>query len=56
MAHTMEYEGRDDFNNLLLRSFSILGLIKVLSELNLWDTSSPTIRKIFNKSKKEKKE
>lgn len=56
MIRTMDYEGRDNFNNIILRSFSILGLITILSGFTLWYTSSPTIRKIFNKSKKEKKE
>ncbi|TVZ26856.1 PepSY-associated transmembrane protein [Gillisia sp. Hel_I_86] len=55
MTHTMDYEGRDDFNNLILRAFSLLGLITVLSGFTLWYTSSPTIRKVFNKKKKKKK-
>lgn len=29
----MDYEGRDDFNNIVLRAFSLLGLITVLSGL-----------------------
>ena len=47
MTHTMDYEGRDNFNNSLLRAFSLLGLITVISGFTLWVTSSPTIRKIF---------
>jgi len=31
MTHTMDYEGRDDFNKITLRIFSLLGLITVLS-------------------------
>ncbi|MDW3212148.1 MAG: hypothetical protein R8N23_19925 [Reichenbachiella sp.] len=31
MLHTMDYEARDDFGNRLLKGFSILGLITVLS-------------------------
>ena len=31
MTHTMDYEGRDNFNNSLLRAFSLLGLITVIS-------------------------
>jgi uncharacterized iron-regulated membrane protein len=54
MTHTMDYEGRDDFNNLILRGFSILGLITVLSGFLLWYTSSPTIRKLTNKNKRKK--
>ena len=49
----MDYEGRDDFNNIILRAFSILGLITVLSGFTLWFTTSPTIRKIFKKKKKK---
>ncbi len=36
MLHTMDYEGRDDFNNWLLRSFSIFGLITILSGFALY--------------------
>ncbi|MGK0414402.1 MAG: putative iron-regulated membrane protein [Polaribacter sp.] len=52
MTHTMDYEGRDNFNTIVLRAFSLLGLITVLSGFLLWFTSSQTIRKI-NKSKKQ---
>ncbi|MEY2586354.1 MAG: hypothetical protein RLY11_203 [Bacteroidota bacterium] len=31
MLHTMNYEDRDTFGNILLRSFSILGLITIIS-------------------------
>lgn len=47
MTHTMDYEGRDNFNTVVLRVFSLLGLITVLSGFLLWYTSSPTIRKII---------
>jgi len=30
MTHTMDYEGRDNFNTIILRAFSLLGLITVL--------------------------
>ena len=46
MTHTMDYEGRDNFNTIVLRAFSLLGLITVLSGFLLWFTTSPTIRKI----------
>ncbi|MBU0696563.1 MAG: PepSY domain-containing protein [Bacteroidetes bacterium] len=46
MTHTMDYEGRDNMNNFLLRSFSLLGLITVLSGFLLWYISSPSIRKL----------
>ncbi|MGM0392434.1 MAG: PepSY domain-containing protein [Bacteroidota bacterium] len=54
MTHTMDYEGRDDFNNIVLRVFSLLGLITVLSGFVLWYISSPTVRK-FKKPKRKKK-
>ncbi len=47
MTHTMDYEGRDDFNNFVLRAFSLLGLITVLSGFVLWFISSATVRKIW---------
>lgn len=31
MTHTMDYQGRDNFNTLLLRGFSLLGFVTVLS-------------------------
>ena len=46
MTHTMDYQGRDNFNTIILRAFSLLGLITVLSGFLLWFTSSPTIRKV----------
>ncbi|MUP43004.1 PepSY domain-containing protein [Christiangramia aestuarii] len=55
MTHTMDYEGRDDFNNMLLRAFSLLGLITVLSGFLLWYISSPTVRKVVQPKKKKKR-
>lgn len=49
MTHTMDYEGRDDFNTIVLRSFSLMGLITVLSGFLLWFTSSPTFRKVLKR-------
>ena len=46
MIHTMDYKSRDNFNTLVLRAFSLLGLITVFSGFLLWYTSSPTVRKI----------
>lgn len=54
MTHTMDYQGRDDFNTIVLRAFSVLGLITVLSGFLLWYTSSPTVRKLKKKSKSNK--
>lgn len=49
MVHIMDYNTRDNLNNWLLRSFSILGLITVLSGFTLFYQSSRTIRKLKNK-------
>ncbi|MGW9686781.1 PepSY domain-containing protein [Flagellimonas sp. 2504JD1-5] len=54
MTHTMDYEGRDNFNTTVLRAFSLLGLITVLSGFLLWFTSSPSIIKIKKRFKKER--
>lgn len=52
MTHTMDYDTRDNFNTIVLRAFSLLGLITVLSGFLLWYISSPTLRKLIkNKSK-----
>jgi hypothetical protein len=50
MTHTMDYQGRDNFNTIVLRAFSLLGLITVLSGFLLWFTSSPSIRKLKKNS------
>ncbi|WP_340201706.1 PepSY domain-containing protein [Ascidiimonas sp. W6] len=47
MTHTMDYEGRDNFNTTLLRIFSLMGVFTVLSGFSLWLVSSPTMRKLF---------
>lgn len=52
MTHTMDYEGRDNFNTNVLRIFSLLGLITVLSGFLLWYTSSPSVRKLLKRIKK----
>lgn len=44
MMHTMDYESRDNFNNLLLRIFSLFGVITVLSGFVLYFISSKTIK------------
>lgn len=51
MMHTMDYQGRDDFNTLLLRGFSLMGLITILSGFTLFYVSSPSIRKQLKKKK-----
>ncbi|MEZ0542751.1 hypothetical protein [Fibrella arboris] len=45
MLHTMDYEGRDDFNNGLLRAYSLLGLLTVSSGFALYFISSPQLRR-----------
>ncbi len=55
MTHTMDYQTRDNFNTTLLRAFSLLGLITVLSGFLLWFTSSPTIRKVKKRVNSSKK-
>ncbi|CCH03589.1 hypothetical protein FAES_pFAES01097 (plasmid) [Fibrella aestuarina BUZ 2] len=45
MLHTMDYAGRDDINNGLLRGFSVLGLLTILSGFALYGISSPGFRK-----------
>lgn len=45
MLHTMDYEGRDDMNNSLLRAFSVLGLLTILSGFTLYFTSSSRLRR-----------
>lgn len=47
MLHTMDYRGRDDFNNLLLRGFSVLGLTTVLSGFVLFVLTSRWFRRRF---------
>lgn len=52
MTHTMDYESRDNFNTTVLRVFSLLGLITVLSGFLLWYITSPSIRKLVKKKNK----
>lgn len=52
MTHTMDYEGRDNFNTTILRVFSVLGLFTVFSGFLLWYTSSRSVRKLIRRRKK----
>lgn len=52
MLHTMDYQGRDNFGNILLRIFSVAGMITILSGLALYLASSGSGRK-GNSSKQE---
>jgi uncharacterized iron-regulated membrane protein len=45
MLHTMDYQGRDDFNNLVLRAFSVLGLATVGSGLVLFTLTARPLRR-----------
>lgn len=49
MLHTMDFNGRDNLNNYVLRAFSILGLTTVLSGFLLFAVSSPRIRRFFRR-------
>ena len=48
MFHTMDYAGRDNFNNWLLKALSLFGLLTVLSGFVLFVVSSRTLKKITN--------
>lgn len=52
MLHTMDYQGRDNFGNILLKAFSIFGLITIISGFILFFVSSPTFRKFSRRSKR----
>lgn len=54
MFHTMDYAGRDNFNNWLLRAFSVFGLCTVLSGFVLYGVSSKTFIKTTSKLKNKK--
>ncbi|CAN5594769.1 hypothetical protein BH24ACI3_BH24ACI3_10630 [soil metagenome] len=49
MLHTMDFEGRDNFNNYLLRAFSIFGIVTIMSGFLLFFVSSKRLRWIANK-------
>lgn len=49
MLHVMDFETRDHITNWILRIFSVLGLLTILSGFYLYYLSSPTIRKIKKK-------
>ena len=49
MLHTMDFQGRDNFNNYLLRAFSILGVVTVLSGFALFFVSSRMLRRLSSK-------
>lgn len=52
MTHTMDYKGRDNFNTLVLRGFSVMGLVTVLSGFILWYVSSTVVRRLVRKTRR----
>jgi hypothetical protein len=50
MFHIMDYETRDDINNVLLQVLSLLGLITVVSGYVLFAATSPLLRRRRRKS------
>ncbi|MEH0155360.1 PepSY domain-containing protein [Limibacter armeniacum] len=55
MLHTMDYEGRDNINNWLLRFFSVLGMLTIISGFALYFYTSKTFRSKTRNSKKLQK-
>ena len=51
MLHTMDYRGRDDINNIVLRTFSLLGLATVFSGFLLFATTSRPLRRAIANSR-----
>jgi|TARA_B110000495_G_scaffold153744_1_gene136862 hypothetical protein len=51
MLHTMDYQGRDNFNTILLKSVSIFGVATVLSGYWLWWRTSRLRRRRLGRSK-----
>lgn len=49
MLHTMDYQGRDNFNSWLLKAVSIFGLVTVLSGFVLWFKTTRTFRRRKNR-------
>lgn len=52
MFHTMDYAGRDNFNNWLLKLFSVFGLFTIFSGFLLFVVSSKRFRLKTTKSRK----
>jgi uncharacterized iron-regulated membrane protein len=49
MLHTMDYKARDDINNYVLRAFSILGIVTILSGFILFFISSKSVARLFSR-------
>jgi len=52
MLHTMDYQSRDNISNILLRIFSIFGLVTVISGFVLYVVSSRTLKNSFKTQKR----
>ena len=52
MLHTMDFKGRDDINNYVLRGFSVLGIVTVASGFFLFFASSRFFRSLFRGNKR----
>lgn len=52
MLHTMDYQSRDYITNWVLRIFSALGIITILSGFFLFFVTSPTVKKMRKKISK----
>lgn len=51
MLHTMDFAGRDNINNYVLRAFSVLGICTVMSGFLLFAVSSKGLRRILTARK-----
>lgn len=55
MLHTMDYQGRDNFGNLLLRVFSVAGIVTILSGFALYFVSNGTSRRSMSRTQERKR-
>lgn len=46
MIHTMDYKGRDNFGNILIKTFSILGMITIITGFLIFFTTRKRRKKI----------
>ena len=55
MLHIMDYRERDDFNHLLLKGFSLLGVLTVSSGFTLFFLTTPLLRRKAGRSTPDEK-
>lgn len=55
MLHTMDYQGRDNFGNILLRVFSIAGIVTIFSGFALYFVSNGSRRRSAAKTRNYQK-